>query len=318
MNLPNKPGFHFGREGFLKDAWTNQGLGDFDPSIGRSAVLRKIFSSLDIEDKKEQLSLFHDSIEGDHIFNTAFDINIDSLNEDEMVDVLVSITNGHVDTFYSGFMMSKHKSVPDVFVEAIKIKDSLIACESFENIFSNILACTGSSHMRNSEKMFVKLLKKNMFHFLSPFHLAAFDAACDEIILNENALSDSYKEMKNMFSIIHKALETHFSKEHVFWVLKEGQTENVKKRTSKVVTPQIELFKKRAKIIGKEKFAMNYEKNGKTDVVDKVARKLDIENENSDGKNVLRTIFIVFWIPKTKKKPLRFKKINNCDSKYYA
>lgn len=302
----------------LEEAWTKQGLGDFDPSIGRSAILRKLFSSLDLEDKKEQLSLFHSSIGGDHILNTSFDIDIKSLNEDEMVDVLVSISNGHIDTFWNGFMMNKHKSLPEVFDAAIKIKDSLVACESFDRVFQNILVSTGSAHMKNSEKMFVKLLKKNMFQFFSPYHLVALEAACDEIMLNENALSDSYNEMKKMFSSIHQALDEYFSKDHVFWVLKDVQTDNSKKRSSNVVTPQIELFKKRAKIIGKEKFAKNYEKNGKNDVIDGAARKLNIENENGDGKNMVRIVFIVFWIPKRKKKLLRFKKFNNCDSKYYV
>lgn len=318
MNLPDKTTFHFGREDSLEEAWSKQGLGDFDTSIGRSEILRKLFSSLDVEDKKEQLSLFHSSIEGDHILNTSFDIDVKSLNEDEMVDVMMNVTNGHIDTFWNGFVMTKHKSLPEVFDAAIKIKDSLVACESFDRVFQNVLVSTGSAHMKSSEKMFVKVLKKNMFQFFSPYHLAAFEAACDEIMLNENALSDSYKEMKKMFVSIQQSLNEYFSNEYVFWVLKDVQTDNSKKRNSKVVTPQIEMFKKRAKIIGKEKFAKNYEKNGKTDVIDGAVGKLNIENENGDGKNTVRILFIVFWIPKRKKKHLRFKKINNCDSKYYV
>ena len=311
VKFPENTTFHFGKEASLKKAWSVLELGDYDSAQGRASVLKQIFSSLDHEEKLEQLSIFRELIEGDHIFNTDFGVDISSLKEDELVDVLLSLTNCHIDTFWNGFNMKFQKSLDEVFVKAIEIKDSLCkVMETFENLFHEILIATGSNHMVSSEKMFLKLLKKNMFHFFSPFHLEALIASCEELVENENSLAVSLKEFKNLFVSIKSSLEKNFCKDRVFWEYEDSQTEGTQKRSAKVVTPQIEMFKKRAKIIGKESFAKNYEMNGKSDKNISAARKLCMEDTMFDGKKLEKVIIITWFCLKRKPRPLCFRKVN--------
>lgn len=311
MRFSENTNFHFGKEEFLEKAWSNLDLGTFDAADGRSSILLKIFSSLDHDEKLEQLAIFRELIDSDHIFNTSFGVDISSLKEDELIDVLMSVTNSHIDTFWDGFKMTNYKALNDVFSKAIKIKDSLCGyVGAFDSVFHAILHGTGSQHMVNSEKMFLKLLKKNMFHFLSPFHLEALITSCDELSENENSLGGSLKEFKNLFIAIRSSLEESFCKDRIFWVYEDSKTEESGKRNAKVVTPQIEMFKKRAKIIGKESFAKNYTMNGKIDDESSAARKLCMDEGKTDGKIFKRTVISVWFLPKKRPQPLRFRKVN--------
>ena len=313
VKLPSLKTFHFGKEASLEKAYEALNLGKIDFSLGRSEILRSIFSALDHDDKIAQVGLFNDSINSDHIFNTSFGVDTSDMRDDELVDVMLAITNCHVDTFWNGFSMKDHKAMTDVFKEAIDLKESIISnSNSFEKLFENVIVSTGSMHLRNSEKMLLKLMKKNMFQFFSPFHLEALESACDEIIENENSLADHYSELKKLFSLLKSAFQSVFSNDHVFWLLKDDATSEEKKRSANVVTPQIEMFKKRAKIIGNQKFSKNYAKNGKIEENVRFARKLSIEEmDEIDGKITFERIVISVWFaPKKIKKPLRFMKVN--------
>ena len=340
--LPNEGNFHFGKLDSIKSAWKEVGLGSFNGKLTRVEALSKIFKMMSKENLIKQYESFSDFLESDHFLNFESDhfLNSDnnhiedyeSLNKQQLEGTLLSLTRvirgpvaaGAIN-FHKGFSMKNYSVVHEFFSSAIEMKNNLYGNQvGFEKLFKNILLTSGNEHMLKNQAFFLKAIKNGVFQFFSPMHLKTILSACDDIVESENSLALSYKEIQKLFKTLLETFEEVFIDYEGYWLEKERFSLEELNRKRAIVSPDIEVFQKKAKYVGNSKFGDAVEKNGE------YKRTLEFNLEPNDEKNetvvelkdkergYLEKDGKIMYIIPPGPEFLRFRKVNNISPKKYG
>lgn len=305
-----------------------------------------MFNKMLKPDLIKQLELFSKFLESDHFLNREDLIgedNYENLDKDQVVAILCNLTciyrgvhaAGAIN-YKEGFKMKNYVVLKEFFATPIGLKNELYGNnDSFDKLLKNILSSSGNDHMLKNASFFCKVFKNGVFQFLSPMHLHSLIMACDSIAESENSLSLFYKEMQKLFQSILECFETFFIDYEGYWLEKERFTlEELNKHSSVkrvMVTPEIEVVNKKAKIRGDFKVGNIQQKNGEYNGRKVIGHTLIFDKEVSDGEksNVVELQDkergyieqnngkISFIIPPGPEF-LRFRKVNNCSPSKYA
>lgn len=294
----------------------------------------------------KQLQLFGEFMESDHFLSrddVIPDMNYENLEKEQIIASLCNLTCVYrgvhaagAMNFHEGFKMKNYSVLKEFFEVPLALKNDLYGNkDAFEKLFKNVVVSTGNDHMKKNVSFLLKVINKGVFQFLSPMHLRMLVMACESAIESDNSLSLLYKEIQLLFQRILECFEGHFMEYEGFWLEKERFTlEELNKYTSAkrvMVTPEIEIVNKKAKIKGDFKVGNIPQKNGKyenramvghTLIFDKdefeeekneIIKLSDKEKgyvEKKDGK-------ISFIIPPGPEF-LRFRKVNNISPSKYG
>lgn len=294
----------------------------------------------------KQLELFGEFIESDHFLNrddVIPDMNYENLEKEQIIASLCNLTcvyrgvhaAGAIN-FHQGFKIKNHSVLKEFFEVPLALKNDLYGNkDAFEKLFKNIVASTGNDHMKKNVSFLLKVINKGVFQFLSPMHLRMLVIACESAMESDTSLSLMYKEIQLLFQRILECFEGHFMDYEGFWLEKERFTlEELNNYTSVkrvMVTPEIEIVNKKAKISGDFKVGNIPQKNGEYKNRAMVGHTLIFDkDELNDEKNEIVELSdkekgyvekkdgkISFIIPPGPEF-LRFRKVNNISPSKYG
>lgn len=294
----------------------------------------------------KQLELFSDFLDSDHFLNRddlITDDNYEDLEKEQVISILCDLTCIHrgvhaagAINFKEGFKMRNHDVLKEFFATPLGLKNELYGhTDSFDKLLKNVLSSSGNDHMIKNHSFFCKVFKNGIFQFLSPMHLRTLINACDSIAESENSLSLCYKEMQKLFQSILECFDSFFVEYEGYWLEKERFTlEELNKHTSAkriMVTPDIEITNKKARIRGDFNVGNIPQKNGEYNGRRMIGHTLMFEKDEFDDKKFelvqlkdkekgyveKKNGKISFIIPPGPEF-LRFRKVNNCSPRKYS